>query len=258
MKKITLLFITLLISAVGISQNLIQDGTFDTQTGVINSTSSPWAGFTAQVLPSTHADDPNTANANNGEASIYQVVTVVPGETYKFLFDYKWIGTGNYVMTVRVKDDLAAGRPNLDLIGGTSSNGFTLGTTPNTWVRGATFSLLAPAGVTQVRLLFYKTGNNRPVRLDNISMVKDATASVEDFAKFNFSHYPNPTTNELNISASKNIEKIEIFNLIGQKVISSLPNINKTKVNVSSLNTGIYIMKATIDGVTDSFKFIKE
>lgn len=259
MKKITLLFIALFISSIGFSQDLIQDGTFETQTGAITSTSTPWAGFNSQVLGAAAANDPNTANGNNSESSIFQLVTVTPGETYNLSFDYKWIsGNGNYVLTVRLKDNLATGKPNLDITGGTSADGFKLETTTDTWLRNNTFSFTAPAGVTEIRLLFYKTAGNRPVRLDNISMEKASTASVDDLKLFNFSSYPNPTSDYLNITASKKIERVQIFNIIGKSVINLTPNTEKAKINVQNLRKGIYLINATIDGKKGAYKFIKE
>ena len=241
MKKITLV-LSLLISTLGFGQNLITNGDFET--GEV----APWEGYKNQVV----TDDLTSSlsgNINNGDGSLYQSFAVTAGTTYSATFHYRWVGSGGTALTARVKSGATDGD---DL--GT----FDLNTTTDTWYSDGAISFTVPDGITTARIIFNKDNGNRPLRFDNVSVIIDATAFVEDFAKFNFSHYPNPTTNNLNISASENIEKIEIFNLIGQKVISSLPNINKTKVNVSSLNTGIYIMKATIDGVTGSFKFIKE
>ncbi len=258
MKKITFL-LTLLTISLSFGQNLISDGTFDTQTGAITTATSPWAGFNAQVLGAAASPDPNVGNGNNGEASMFQVITVTPGETYDIDFDYKWVsGSGNYNMTVRVKDDLAAGKPNLDLIGGTTTNGYTLSTTPDTWFTGTSFSLEAPTGVTQIRLLFYKGSGNRPLRIDNVSLTLAPTASVKDLEQFSFKSYPNPANDYIKLSAVKNINKIEVYNLLGQEVLNKNIDSKNTEVNISTLSKGVYIVKAFIEDAVGSYKFIKE
>lgn len=57
-------------------------------------------------------------------------------------------------------------------------------------------------------------------------------------------------------STSKNIEKIEIYNVVGQKVESRI--LNDNQVNVSKPSKGIYIMKAFIDDAVGTYKFVKE
>lgn len=258
MKKITLLII-LLTTSISFGQNLIQDGTFDTQTGGITSSTTPWTGFNSQIRGAAATEDPSVGNLNNAEASTFQLVTVTPGDTYNFSFDYKWIsGSGDYNLTVRIKDNLASGKPNLDITGGTSEDGYTLSTTTDIWFRDNTFSFTAPAGVTEIRVLFYKANGNRPLRIDNISLEKSSTASLEDLKAFNFSAYPNPASELLNISANNSIERIQVFNLIGQSVMDVKPNSEKTELNISNLHKGIYILNSTINGKTGAYKFIKE
>jgi predicted extracellular nuclease len=62
--------------------------------------------------------------------------------------------------------------------------------------------------------------------------------------------YPNPTKNILNITTDLNSTKnIEIYDMIGKKVL--VENI-QTQLNVSSLLTGMYIVKITEDGKTST------
>ena len=77
--------------------------------------------------------------------------------------------------------------------------------------------------------------------------------------------YPNPFTNELNISvnATKNaIAKIEIVDIQGRVIAVRMIDVNKgdTKVSVSelsNLNTGIYFVNMTMNGETVHAKVIK-
>jgi hypothetical protein len=84
------------------------------------------------------------------------------------------------------------------------------------------------------------------------------TASVDQLEKFNFSFSPNPSKNFIKVSAANNIENVEIYNLIGQKVLSKNLSANNENINISDLAKGVYVMNVTIDGLKGSFKIIKE
>lgn len=51
--------------------------------------------------------------------------------------------------------------------------------------------------------------------------------------------YPNPAKSIINISSSLNITKIELYNLLGQKVVESTQT---TQLDVSNLNKGLYFL----------------
>ena len=83
--------------------------------------------------------------------------------------------------------------------------------------------------------------------------VEDCTASVTDPSFLNFSIYPNPVKDYLNIDYS-NSERISIYNILGKEVIRIG---NQNTVDVSTLSKGVYFIKVS-DGVNSSTKkFIK-
>jgi hypothetical protein len=49
---------------------------------------------------------------------------------------------------------------------------------------------------------------------------------------------------------------VEVFNLLGQQVLSINPKANSAKIQTSSLSKGVYVITATIDDVVSSSKFI--
>jgi hypothetical protein len=72
--------------------------------------------------------------------------------------------------------------------------------------------------------------------------------------------YPNPFTNQLTIEANEPIFKIEIYNLLGQKVKNILfnnPTENSVNIDLSELAQGNYIAKATSELLTNTIKLIK-
>lgn len=69
--------------------------------------------------------------------------------------------------------------------------------------------------------------------------------------------YPNPTSNVLNIQAQEVIEAIEVYNLLGHKLIQRVANQNKTTLSIANLNTGIYLVKVIARGKTYTTKVVK-
>lgn len=72
-----------------------------------------------------------------------------------------------------------------------------------------------------------------------------------------FQFYPNPTTDVIQLSASKNIEFVSIYNLMGQKVMHINVESISSALNVTELATGTYVMKVSVDGEMGTYKFIK-
>ena len=56
----------------------------------------------------------------------------------------------------------------------------------------------------------------------------------------------------------KYIDKIEMYSIIGKKVLIK-NDLNRTsKIDVSNLSKGVYLLKAYIDGAVGTKKFIKQ
>jgi hypothetical protein len=92
---------------------------------------------------------------------------------------------------------------------------------------------------------------------DNISLVKKATASVNDVFSSKISIYPNPANEFVQISTSETITGVEVYNLIGKRVISS-SKLTNNKIDVSNLSKGVYILKVMSNDLVGSRKIIIE
>jgi len=108
---------------------------------------------------------------------------------------------------------------------------------------------------------FFESGNIMIADRDNgLFIVRDSNsplATTENEINIT-SIYPNPANDKLNITSSKvNINKIEIFNILGEKVISinNISNVNRYNLNIKSLNTGFYFVKIN---ETATQKFLKK
>jgi hypothetical protein len=91
-----------------------------------------------------------------------------------------------------------------------------------------------------------------------IATVDSSTLSSQQFNLNNeFKIYPNPTNDILNIHNYNNnkIDKIKIFNTLGNLVFQSDNDVNKIKVN--NLPAGIYLIKLYNENKTFTYKFLK-
>lgn len=89
-------------------------------------------------------------------------------------------------------------------------------------------------------------------------VVQDATLSLTESAFDGFSYYPNPIKNVLNLKATQNIDALEVYNLLGQNVLALQPNASQMQMDMSTLSTGLYVLKATIGNQTETYKIVKE
>jgi hypothetical protein len=101
----------------------------------------------------------------------------------------------------------------------------------------------------------YDTNDENSVLIDDVLV--EGSLAVTDQTFNSFKHYVN-ANDELHLSANTEMESLVLYNVLGQQVISQkLSNTNEI-VNISSLNTGLYIATVSIDGNTKSFKIAKK
>jgi hypothetical protein len=95
------------------------------------------------------------------------------------------------------------------------------------------------------------------VFIDNVYF-RTGTLGIDDLNSRDITIYPNPATNVLNIESAMTIEKVSVYNLLGQEVISQSPNTEIVTLDVASLQVGVYVVKTSINGNVSSTRFIKE
>ena len=92
-----------------------------------------------------------------------------------------------------------------------------------------------------------------------ISNFNMTISSVNDINAPEFSMYPNPANNSLFISAKEEVENLEVYSLLGRRLIS-LP-INgqlKTDIDISALAKGVYMLYVSSSRGTASKLFVKQ
>jgi hypothetical protein len=86
----------------------------------------------------------------------------------------------------------------------------------------------------------------------------DASLANDSFDNANFTYYPNPVKNTLNLSYNKEISNIEVYNLLGQKIKSDRVNANDAQIDMSNLANGAYMVRVTSDNQVKTIKVIKQ
>lgn len=82
--------------------------------------------------------------------------------------------------------------------------------------------------------------------------------SNNGFDASNFTYYPNPVKNVLNLSYSQTITNVEVYNLLGQKMSANTIGANQGQVDMSNLASGTYMVKVTADNQVKTIKVVKE
>ncbi|MGJ8666303.1 MAG: M14 family zinc carboxypeptidase [Patiriisocius sp.] len=90
------------------------------------------------------------------------------------------------------------------------------------------------------------------------NIVNESTLNTQDVAVSNFGIYPNPVNDILNITTSMSNYTIEVYNVQGQLVASEMRNNGTSTFDYSQLASGLYIMRLTSEGASESFKVVKK
>ncbi len=80
-----------------------------------------------------------------------------------------------------------------------------------------------------------------------------------DTSEVDFTVYPNPAEEKLIINSEQTIQKITVFNLLGQQIKTFQVNFKSGEINISELNKGAYFLNLKlIDGASVSTKIFKK
>jgi hypothetical protein len=89
---------------------------------------------------------------------------------------------------------------------------------------------------------------------NKIAWYENGVLGINDNNKQTAILYPNPTNGILQINTHQEISFIEIYNLVGQKVLET-----KSEIDISNLVSGVYfVIINNEDGYSETYKIIKE
>ena len=120
--------------------------------------------------------------------------------------------------------------------------------------------VFSPANFFQFKLGSSSDLRTKEAFFDNIYFSVDLPTSLgtSRFEKSNLKVYPNPATTNVTIEAYNTIERVSIFNILGQEVLSKNPKANSTSLDISNLQKGTYILRTTSEGKTETTKVLKK
>lgn len=102
----------------------------------------------------------------------------------------------------------------------------------------------------------YTNLNTGTYLLDDIKFASGL--STAKFDKSNIKMYPNPMKNTLTIEANSAIQKVSVYNVLGQEVMKASPKNNSATLQTSQLQKGVYMVTTDIDGVISTSKVLKD
>ncbi|MDR6967152.1 hypothetical protein J2X31_001159 [Flavobacterium arsenatis] len=98
--------------------------------------------------------------------------------------------------------------------------------------------------------------NPNPVS-NRLAVTVYSALGINNYALKNVKFYPNPVKNTLNVEAESTISLIEIYNSLGQKIITNTNSSNKLFVDLSDVSSGVYLIKIYSEENIQFTKIIK-
>lgn len=94
--------------------------------------------------------------------------------------------------------------------------------------------------------------------ISTLDVTVTVTLGNQGFDLSKLKYYPNPVVDNVAISYSNAISTVEIYNLVGQKVMVMKPNASAFEINMSSLQAGAYFIQLESEGLVQRIKLIKK
>ncbi len=98
-----------------------------------------------------------------------------------------------------------------------------------------------------------RTNNGFKLYLDDIRVEKEDPVGISENEINSFVVYPNPANNTINLRGVSPTEKVVIYSIDGQVVLTTTAN----SIDISSLENGKYFIESKINGLTTRANFIK-
>jgi hypothetical protein len=94
---------------------------------------------------------------------------------------------------------------------------------------------------------------------DDIVQTETSSLGLEDNNIIDVSIYPNPSSSNWNFRTGNTvITLVEVFNLLGKRVVSQNNNSTNVAISTQGLTSGIYIARITTEQGVKSVKLIKK
>jgi beta-glucanase (GH16 family) len=92
--------------------------------------------------------------------------------------------------------------------------------------------------------------------VDYVRVYQNSVLNVGEITKDSFKIFPNPATDSIKIASEQRIDSIEIYTVLGNRVLEDV-SFSNDAVDISSLNEGLYIIQIYSNDRKVVKKFIK-
>ena len=126
---------------------------------------------------------------------------------------------------------------------------------PGTWI---SMDIPVPAGLKNDFVQLVITSSLGTVYYDNIYLYKGTPLGTQKFETSSVKMYPNPVKNTLTIEANNVIQRVSVYNILGQEVMKASPKSNSVTLQTNELQKGVYMVTTEIEGKVSTSKIVKE
>ena len=293
MKKLYTLFFTILISTYSFGQVLAMDDFTYTDGALVGNGSWTNQGGTAGTLLVTSGEAVVTQDSGSEDGELKFTDDLTSG-IVTATFDIRVTSTGmsgsDFEYFAHFSNDTEFNfRTRIDVISPTSSGDYTLGLSATSSTNDASLSTDFSFGATVSVEIAYdidtgtasltvgaetvtssgstgdtidsfnlrqsNSSSDETIFIDNLVISFDDNLSTEDNIIEGFNMYPNPTsTGFVNIKSRSNSKlTASVYDVLGKQVINETIT---NKLNVSKLNSGVYVMRITQDDATITKKLV--
>lgn len=109
-------------------------------------------------------------------------------------------------------------------------------------------------------IMFTACHNNNQIGIDDVILLGTPVggSSIKDEQLLNVNVYPNPVADELNIQLKSGVNgNYKIVTITGIEIQQGVINNGFEKIDISNLNSGIYLISITSEGLQNTVRFIK-
>jgi len=105
---------------------------------------------------------------------------------------------------------------------------------------------------------FFGIDANNEYYIDDVSFAEVIMTNVDNPVLQDAQIYPNPVSNLLNIRTEESVDEVVLYDVLGRRLLSKTPSTNAATLDMSELNTGIYVLELRIGGDVRSIKVVKD
>ena len=111
-----------------------------------------------------------------------------------------------------------------------------------------------------VAIVHYNCTDQFMVNVDDIYLIReyDPAWSVNEDAMVTCHIFPNPTNDFLMVESNATVNHYEVYNIVGEMLMSKPVDEKRFNVNVSELPTGTYLIKMTSESMVQTQRFVKK